>query len=384
MEICNESICCGCFACKARCPMDAIESCENEFGETIPKINMSKCIECGLCIKICPVNNPPQYSTSMECYALWTKNIEDRKFCASGGVATGIARNFVQNHNIVFGTTYERKLDLIITYAETEKDIMKFRGSKYVQSNTKDSYQKVKEFLESDRTVLYNGTPCQIAGLKNYLGKEYSKLYLIDIVCHGVPPLRYLKDYCKEMLNREDIETVEFRGEHDFNFVAKIDDKVVYKQKFTEDMYFTAFLKGLIHREGCYNCQYASGERISDLTIGDFWGIRREDLKERYDGKISLALVNTLKGKQLLNEISEDFILEKRTFGEAAEKNAQLRRPSCKHKDREKFLNNYVKDGFVKSIQSTGIRKSILWAKIKEDKYLKKIRKLIKGILGRG
>ena len=386
MEICKIESCTGCFACKAVCPMNAIEIVKDKYGKTIPKVRVDKCIECGLCKNVCHVRRTKEARVPHRCYAAWTKKEEDKESCASGGVATGFGRYIISQGGVVFGATFSagKELDCVIGMAETEEELEQFKTSKYVQSYAGDSYKKAKEQLDKGREVLYIGMPCQIAGLQGYLRRKYENLITVDLVCQGVIPASYLQEYAKEKCPGMKIERASFRGTYDYDmcFYEMGESKPCYRKENYMDLYYSAFQKKLTMRDNCYECQYARKERISDITIGDFWGIDRTTLLEQHDGKISEILVNTKKGQELLQQCKTAFYLEERTVEEAVKGNGQLCGPSVPHKDYEKFRDLYLEKGFVKAVEKTGVQKMILKHKLGATvpgRIVKKIRRVLRG-----
>lgn len=388
-KICADSKCMGCYACYNACPRDAILMMENKFGSITPKINEKKCISCNACIKVCPINTVQKKCNSDYAYAVWSKDKKDIIQSSSGGAASVFSKKILRIGGSVFGAACVEG-DIKHIKISKESDIDKLRGSKYVQSQIGNIYQLVKKELASDRWVLFIGTPCQIAALLNYLGKNYEKLVTVDLICHGTPPAKYLKEHINKVLRKKNTwDNVTFRGKKDFNLTVLNNDQVLYQRNANEDTYFLAFLEGLIFRESCYSCQYACPDRVSDITIGDFWGLDKGKLKNFYEGKVSLVLLNSDKGKNIFFGCQEYFVWERRDFTEAL--NLQQRNllyPSIKHEDREVFLSNYVHFGFEKSIKKTKIGKIIRNEQIKRkiEKYnlmifyriIKRFSKLIK------
>ena len=190
----NKNNCTGCRMCEQICPVNAIKMIENKEGFIEPVIDKTKCINCGLCSKRCPqLNEIKREDYKMEVYAAKNKNIEEQKSSSSGGVFSVLANYVLENNGIVFGCAFNDNLIAEHIGIEDKNELYKLRGSKYVQSNTKNTFKDVKENLENSRMVLYSGTPCQIAGLKQFLGKEYDNLYTVDLVCHGVPSPKLFK-----------------------------------------------------------------------------------------------------------------------------------------------------------------------------------------------
>lgn len=367
-KICGWEKCTSCKACSNICPQDAIEFIVNDLGQVVPQIDSAKCIDCGLCIKTCPVNNPIVLNNINKCYAAWTNDKDDRVYSSSGGIATAFARSILDKGGKVFGAAFTvgGELRLEIKAAETEEDLLQFRGSKYVQSDVCYTYREVRKLLETGREVLYIAMPCQIAGLRSFLKKEYDNLYTIDIICHGMPPMLYLQEHIKHISKNNAVDRLTFRGEYDYQLALFCDgnNKPFYKKPSNQDTYFISFLNGLIHKESCYECIYAQPNRTGDITIGDFWGLNKETLKEDYKGRISVLLVNTDKGKKILDICSEQIHLEEREVREAVNGNAQLRRPSVCHTKRTEFETEYRKHGFSKTLTVIGIERTVRLNKI--------------------
>ncbi|MDE6312553.1 MAG: Coenzyme F420 hydrogenase/dehydrogenase, beta subunit C-terminal domain [Lachnospiraceae bacterium] len=363
MEICKLEKCTGCFACKEVCPMNAIEVGQDKYGKTIPKVQDDKCIECGLCKNVCHVKKVKEARVPQKCYAAWTKKQGDREDCASGGIATGLGRYIISKGGVVFGAKYTKmqELNCIIDMTETEEGLEDFKSSKYVQADTAHSYRQAKEQLDRGRQVLYVGTPCQIAGLQGFLRRKYTNLITVDMVCHGVPPAKYLREYARSVCPDNWLERATFRGKYDYDmcFYEKDAKEPCYQKANYLDMYYESFLKCLIYRDNCYHCKYARKERISDLTIGDFWGLDRTTLIEPYEGRISEILVNTPKGQNIINLCKSLLHLEERPLEEAVKGNKQLNAPPVRHKDYDKFREIYPKGGFVRAVKATSIKKNI-------------------------
>ena len=340
------------------CPVNAIHESLDRNKKTVPWIDNEKCIDCGACRKVCPVETPVRFRYPKECYAMWSKDEKGREYSSSGGLATGVGKWVINAGGVVYGCRFEDGLNLNMVEGTTAEDIESFRGSKYVQSFTGTSYKSVKQNLEHGKLVLYIGTPCQIAGLYNFLGKDYEKLYTMDLICHGAPPIEYLKEYCNKITRKSKSE-VTFRGENDRFFCLYDKDKCLYKKYTAKDYYYTAFSNYVGFRDNCYQCDYARGERISDITIGDFWGLDHNTLKQKYFGRVSVVLVNTERGKKLINEVKDDFFYEKRTVEEAIQGNGSLSHPVDFSEDAKQFQKDYLKWGFYKAVKKSKIGKLV-------------------------
>ena len=228
LEIINKSNCCGCHACYNACPQNAIIMRKDELGFRYPVIDQEKCIECGLCKKVCPVLNKKKINNQPIAYACINKNDNVRRESSSGGIFTLIAEKILDLNGVVFGAQFDEKLNVSHAYVENKEDLYKLRKSKYVQSDIKDSYKKAKEFLDDDRFVLFTGTPCQVEGLYSYLRKDYNKLYTQDIICHGVPSPAVWKKY------KEDVEKQKHMKVVNMNFRDKSNGWMLYFLKYTD------------------------------------------------------------------------------------------------------------------------------------------------------
>jgi coenzyme F420-reducing hydrogenase beta subunit len=245
-----------------------------------------------------------------------------------------------------------------------------FRGSKYVQSYIGYSYRECLQKLRAGKKLLYFGTPCQIAGLENFLGNtDKSNLVTIDLICLGVPPFSYLKEYADFVTNNS-WDNIEFRGKYGWNFTALNGGKIEYQRRHNYDLYYRPFSEALIFRDCCYQCEYSCSERCSDITIGDFWGLDKSTLNSSFKGeKISLVLLNTEKGKAFFEKSKSELTYEYRDLSEAIHPNQlALNHPAQPHNDREIFLENYTKLGYYSAVSKTHLAKNI-----KKDYFIFKI-----------
>lgn len=380
--LCSEERCLGCYACANVCPSHAICFEENEVGAFVPRIQEDKCIDCHACEKVCPVLSHQEGYSVERCYAAWSRDGSILGRSASGGIISTIYNWTVDQGGVAFGTEYIDG-ELMFTYSDSEDAAMHFFGSKYIHAIVGDTFQKVRELLQQGRQVVFVGTPCQIAGLKGYLHKEYEKLFLIDIICHGVSPQKYLREYVRNIC-RTDYDKVLFRGEKGNRIAVYKDAKIIYCKEKWYDPYSMAYAKGLISRENCYHCPFASLKRQGDITVGDFWGLHKEKLMVDATGVpfVSLVFVNSRKGESIFQAIRKNLHYEERGIDEAVSGNGQLSAPCKKHMDREHFLANYKRQGFVKALKSTRIYKDTKRAEI--IKYMKSPLRKIKQIVSGG
>ncbi|MBQ6995559.1 MAG: Coenzyme F420 hydrogenase/dehydrogenase, beta subunit C-terminal domain [Lachnospiraceae bacterium] len=360
----NKSDCCGCGACMNICPKGAITMQEDEFGYVYPVIDDEKCVKCGLCKKACQYKDGTEFYKVRKAYAAAIKNSKEVMVVASGGIFTTLAKQVLSENGVVFGVSMDniegqltpRHIDI-----QDEKDLYKLQGSKYVQSNTGNAYKKVKEYLLEGRNVLFSGTPCQITGLKAYLGKEYQNLLTVDVICHGVPSTRMFQDYIKSLEKKlgGKIYSYKFR---DKSRGQGMNAQILYKKQNGEEKvkyidgyltsYFYMFLKSIIYRENCYSCPYARAERVSDITAGDFWGVYQVHADEMNKSNmsnlkgVSCMLLNTEKGLQYFEKIQNRLDYFESSVEKVAKNNKQLREPSERVSERENVLRIYQGQGY--------------------------------------
>lgn len=311
IKITDKTNCCGCNACVQCCPKQCITMVPDEEGFDYPTVNKNDCIDCGLCEKVCPVLNSGESKRPLKVYAAKNTNEKIRLKSSSGGVFTTLAEDIIRKGGVVFGVSFDKEWNAVHTYTEDIEGLSAFRGSKYVQSKIGSSYKEVKSFLKNGREVLFTGTSCQIAGLKNFLRKDYPNLLTIEILCHGVPSPKVWQRYLSEKKTQfqcNDICQISFRdkrnGWSQFHMVINFTNGNLYTAPFSTDTYFKGFLSNLYLRPSCYSCKCKNGRANSDIVIADYWNIN-EALPEYNDNKgISLVLVNSQKGLSILNSLS--------------------------------------------------------------------------------
>lgn len=308
LEIGNSSSCTGCAACYNICPVQAVTMCSDEEGFLRPLIDTTSCINCGKCEKVCPILYPTITPESIkEAYACFALDENIRQSSSSGGVFTLLAQEIIRRKGVVFGAMFAEDFSVIHSWTDTEDGIKQFQGSKYVQSCIDYTFSECKKFLEDDRWVLFTGTPCQIGGLVKFLDKKYEKLLCIDIICHGVPSPLLWQKYRLEMIKKykSKIQRTSFRskkyGWKMYSVLFTFENNTEYIQKLTKDSYMQLFLNDLCLRNSCYECNFKSIDRYSDITIADFWGIENV-YPEMFDDKgTSFVICHTEKGKEFFN-----------------------------------------------------------------------------------
>lgn len=354
-QICKENKCTGCSTCMNVCPKNCITMKENTQGILMPNINEEKCINCNLCVKKCPENNQSEFYVPLRVYAGWSLDKEERRKSASGGIASEMYKYIINHGGMAVGTQYDENMNLVHKITNKMEEVKKYKGSKYVQSYIGKVYTQIEKELKESKKVIFIGTPCQVNGLKSFLkNKDDDKLITVDLVCHGVPPIKYLKDYLEYLKIQKQIDNITFRGENNWHFTGYKKGKIIYKKHNKEDLYYKAFLDGLFYRENCYQCRYARKERVADITIGDFWGIGEEiPFNYEIEEGVSLILVNTGKGYELIQKMKSQIFIEERTIEEAQKGNAQLNYPSHKNPNTQIFRELYEKYGFEEAIEKS-------------------------------
>lgn len=364
-KVCDVSKCTGCGACAQLCPHGAIKMQPDAEGFLRPVVDKSVCVTCGLCQLCCPVNTPRHASAGspVAVYSGWSNSEGIRLGSSSGGAFTEIAKLVLAKGGVCFGVSMDENVTARHTFVEREEDLSKLRGSKYVQSVMGDTYIKVKEILKTGRQVLFSGTPCQVAGLLNFLRKDYENLTTVDLVCHGVPSPRVFGDYA-EYIGKEVIKgkvtEVNFRCKKSswiffsmgINSHAEKNGNVShsYLGSYYADPYIRVFLRDNILRPCCYHCQYASIQRVSDFTIADWWGYRATTPEDKdFDLKgVSLVMCNTAKAAALAKHL--DMRLRERTVAEAMKTNLSLGRPFPMPPTRDEFWDDYRKMSFAEMV----------------------------------
>lgn len=311
LELAEKAKCTGCGACKSVCHNNAIKMEPNkDTGFLYPVINDELCVECGLCKKSCPILREKNSDFQKEIFAAYSLNEGIRKNSSSGGVFSLLAEKVINNGGVIFGVSMSddcRRAEHIAVY--DFKDIEKLRGSKYLQSNTKNSYSEAKRLLNENKDVLFSGTPCQVAGLKSFLGKNYDNLITVDFICHGVPSPKAWNKYVdfRESQVIADAEKAFFRdkkyGWKKYSLKLEFSNHTQYIQPQYKDLYMRGFISDLYLRPSCFNCEYKGSNYKSDITLADFWGIDRVKPEWNDDKGVSLVVINSKAGKSAFNQI---------------------------------------------------------------------------------
>lgn len=356
MQLVSKKECSGCHACFNICPKNCISMETDQYGFLQPIIINDECIECSLCRSVCPIINQHKKNPKGRAYACINNNDRIREESSSGGIFTLIAEWVLGKNGVVFGSAFDEDFNVKHIAVTDINELSLLRGSKYVQSTIGATYTDAKKFLDQGRYVLFTGTPCQIAGLNSYLKKEYDNLITLDIICHGVPSPKVWKNYIAYLEKKfsTNIKKCFFRnketGWKQFSVLMEFENDKRYQQTFPKDLYMQSFLKNLCLRESCYNCHSKGLERESDITLGDYWGIENVHA-EMFDNKgISLVIVNSNKGQNIFNDISDKMTISRTDLNEAVQYNSAAYASVKYNKNRKKFLRNCEKIDFEKNV----------------------------------
>lgn len=385
----NRGKCTGCLSCNAVCPFDAISVKESDDGFYIPEIDQQKCKECGLCLNRCPVTHPrKEKNEPKESCAAYHKDPFVRNESSSGGIYTAIAEYVIESGGCAVGAVWNEDFNVEHAIAFSKDELIKQRGSKYVQSNiSKDIYKKIKDLLEKDTLVLFSGTGCQVAGLLEYLGNDYPNLITVDVLCHGVSSNRAWRKYLSYIMEKKDcgkIKKINMRDKRiswDLFSYSFTGEKGSYIEVARNDLYGTVHSSGLMLRTSCDECKFKrdTGYVYSDISIGDYWGGGKKGVDSVKEG-ISLMIINTEKGRQLFQNITDRITVFPVDLREAAIINRVIFRPDPRYLFRKKALKDLQKGDFQDVVNKH--MKICLWQQKYEIFVFRVKRKLLKIING--
>ena len=382
INIINKENCVGCNACVQRCPVSCISMNEDEQGFLYPKVDISKCIDCGLCERVCPVLNQGEPREPIKVYAARNKDVEILRTSSSGGIFYALAESVIKERGVVFGARFDEDWQVMHDWTDTLDGLKAFQGSKYVQSRIGTTYQQAESFLKSGRKVMFTGTPCQIKGLVLFLRKDYGEQLLkVDVICHGVPSPAVWREYLKyitrpqgasagkntvSMSSKKQIPTIggiSFRDkrlgwekfgfrlstvapEGDQNSVSASksqNDSNEFFELFSKNLYMNLFLKNLDLRPSCYICPSKSGKSCADISLADYWGVVREHPDAYSREGVSLLLAYNNATNQMISQ--GDVKLTASSYEKALKYNPAIKEDPAKPVLAEQFWSTFEKDG---------------------------------------
>lgn len=361
--------CCGCGACAQACPAGCIQMRQDQEGFRYPYIQKELCRNCGVCSMACPMEHPAQglehnRGGVLRAYGGWHKDADIRFESSSGGAFSLFARHIIRQGGIVFGCVLGHDMRAVHIGIESEDELWKMRGSKYVQSDMGNVYTEIKKELAKNRKVLFTGTPCQAAGLLAYLGKKDAKLWdanlwIVDFICHGVPSPAVFERYLKEMEKKYAGKAVSFRfrnKDHGWNQTGLMmgtclqfaDGRTVRRYPAYKDAFMNGFLEDLYLRPSCYDCRFKQMPKsYADITIADFWGVNRVCRALNDKKGTSLLLVHSGHGKKLWEQVKDGFYYREVDFDRAVRKNRMLVTSVDQNPKRSLFFSQYQTHSFA-------------------------------------
>lgn len=356
IQITNKNHCCGCSACAQICPKQCIAMMPDSEGFCYPKINETICVKCGLCEKVCPMLKSQNMQGQVHAWAAYCKEDKIRLASSSGGIFSLLAEEILEEGGVVFGAAFDGQMMVHHVAVESVRDLERLRGSKYLQSRIENSYADVKAYLAADRKVLFSGTACQIAGLLHFLGRPYEKLWTADVLCHGVPTPTLWKNYLSEQ-NRAfkmPVRQISFRdksqGWKKYQMAWKVEGGEIYRQPASRNSYMRLFLSNICLRPSCYDCHFKGFPRVSDLTLGDCWGVEQHSPEMDDDKGTSVVIVNTEKGNTLREKIAGRCVWKEEKLDVLLPPTADSRKSVQPHPNRRRFFLLMVEDKPVSAL----------------------------------
>ena len=356
IQITNKNHCCGCSACAQICPKQCIAMMPDSEGFCYPKINETICVKCGLCEKVCPMLKSQNMQGQVHAWAAYCKEDKIRLASSSGGIFSLLAEEILEEGGVVFGAAFDGQMMVHHVAVESVRDLERLRGSKYLQSRIENSYADVKAYLAADRKVLFSGTACQIAGLLHFLGRPYEKLWTVDVLCHGVPTPTLWKNYLSEQ-NRAfkmPVGQISFRdksqGWKKYQVAWKVEGGEIYRQPASRNPYMRLFLSNICLRPSCYDCHFKGFPRVSDLTLGDCWGVEQHSPEMDDDKGTSVVIVNTEKGNTLREKIAGRCVWKEEKLDVLLPPTADSRKSVQPHPNRRRFFLLMLEDKPVSAL----------------------------------
>lgn len=389
--------CCGCAGCEKICPKQAIHMDKDAEGFKYPIIDHTKCIRCGLCEKVCPFTRPNGINThttyDQKIYAFKHHDSLMRKYSSSGGAFSALADIVLDRGGVICGCAFDRDYRAKHVCIQSRDALDDLRKSKYVQSDLKNVFLDIKMYLQKEKWVLFTGTSCQAAALQKYLDNSKTDrkyLFICDLVCHGVPSPQIWQEYLNEMKKKLEgpIKEVCFRYKDEWGGWTPLQifirsDHKKYRAHSSNNEFYRLFFDHYILRPSCHECPFTSFDRVSDITIADFWGIEKAKPEFSDDLGVSLVMINTSQGERLFRRLDSRHKIEASSKEQCVQPN--LQHPAPPNPERQDFWDTYQKFGIKKAIKKYGQDGLTVKIKYKCSSILRRLHllKTVKALLKR-
>ncbi len=346
--------CCGCGVCAIVCPLSAITMIEDEYGFSVPIVDKKKCVNCGKCKSKCAFINSMKFK-NVPAEKVYAAAIKDKKLIensASGGIFAGAAKYIINQGGIVYGAAWQKDFSVKHIGVRKLSELNKLQGSKYTQSDISECLCEIAYNLANGEKVLFSGTPCQVAAVKSFLGKDYTNFYTIDLICHGVGSNKFVQEDISFLEKKygAKINSIEFRTKRKGWGTAGdvIFDDCIKEFNTRISPYYYYYLGNALFRESCYVCPYSCDSRSGELTIGDYWRIENAhpDTEIDYQKGVSCLLINSSKGQSFFEEFKDTLELTNSSLDKIKTRNANLVEPCKKPEKRKDLQQVYLNDGY--------------------------------------
>ncbi len=380
--------CTGCMACVDVCPTNCISSILEKDGFKYSAIDTAKCVSCGKCYSVCPIEAHDKHNDEQHLYAAYSSDPIMQNNGSSGGIFEIIAKHFIDQGYHVCGAAFDGTT-LKHRVIDTQKELKPLLKSKYIQSNTEGIYNQVLNLLKKGEKVFFCGTPCQVSAMINSTPTTMrSNIFTADIICHGVPSQKVFDDYIETLEKKHGgkisdfsfrIKDNRYKHAHGYSYkVTKNGKSSIVNGIYTNSSFYNAFKKYLIFRNGCYDCQYTTLQRVSDITLADFWGIEKYDFKGNVDIGISMVITNTETGYDTFSSIQNSIISKEFPVQYGVDSNHCLTHRTVKPKNRDVIIEEIATNGYeqaaIKYFGSGLVHKMYWLIPAKARTYIRKVR----------
>lgn len=380
--------CTGCMACVDACPTNCISSILGKDGFKYSAIDTTKCVSCGKCYSVCPLEVHEKHNNEQHLYAAYSSDPVMQNNGSSGGIFEILAKHFIEQGYHVCGAAFD-DTTLKHRVIDSQSELKPLLKSKYIQSNTEGIFNQVLSLLKTGEKVFFCGTPCQVSAMLNSTPKALrSNIFTADIICHGVPSQKVFDDYIETLEKKHDgkisdfsfrIKDNRYKHAHGYSYkVTKNGKSSIVNGIYTNSSFYNAFKKYLIFRNGCYDCQYTTLQRVSDITLADFWGIEKYDFKGNVDTGISMVITNTEKGYDTFASIQKSIVSKEFPVQYGIDSNHCLTHRTIKPKNRDVIIEELATNGYeqvaTKYFGSSLVHKMYWLIPAKARTFIRKVR----------